>query len=130
MNLYKIEFIHASLKDVEYGIKCLLIANDDNSVYEWIKSEPHIKDHTLFNSWKESEKDEFNVYDDEYNIVGIESFKDIMLRMNGEMNDDNYDFSDAYYGITLLGWSLVMEMNLGEDSKYSELVDNGIVFYA
>jgi len=141
MNLYKIVFSHHAPKDSEKGIKVLLLAENDEQVYEWLASEPKLEDRTLYNSWKENEgysyseeKETFvdedgeevdsSWYDEEGNA---ENFKTRMLRLKGEINDDDYDFTDAYYGITLLGWEL-----LKEDVKtdYSELVELGIVFNA
>lgn len=141
MNLYKIVFSHHAPKDSEKGIKVLLLAQNDEQAYEWLASEPKLEDRTLYNSWKDNEgysyseeKETFvdedgeevdsSWYDEEGNA---ENFKTRMLRLKGEINDDEYDFTDAYYGITLLGWEL-----LKEDVKtdYSELVELGVVFNA
>lgn len=139
MNLYKITFSHHAPKDREQGIKCLLLAVNDEQVYEWIASEPKLNDRSLFNGWKDNEGYKYNEetetfvnedgdevdsfwYDEEGNA---ENFKTRMLRLKGEINDDDYDFTDAYYGITLFGWEL-----LKEDVKtdYSELKELGIVY--
>ena len=129
MNLYKISFSHHAPKDREEGIKCLLLAKNDEQVYEWIKSEPEINGNTLYNSWKDSEEEneDFEIYDNNFNVIGNERFKEKIIRLKGQMNDDDYDFSDAYYGITLYGWSLLKE---NTNSNYSELIDLGIVFRA
>lgn len=129
MNLYKIQFLHASPKDREYGMKCLLLAKNDEQVYDWLASEPEIGDGRMFNSWTDTEKDDkvFNLYNDAYDVIGTETFKEKMIRLNGEMNDDDYDYSDAFYGITLYGWSLLKE-NVTTD--YSELNELGIVYKA
>lgn len=127
MNLYKIVFSHHAPKDSEIGIKALLLAENDEQVYEWIKSEPEINSKSLYNGWGYSEKDneEFEIYNDEYEVVGRENFKQKMMRLKGQINDEDYDFSDSYYGITLLGWEL-----LKDDVKtdYNELIELGIVF--
>ena len=117
MNIYKIEFLHAAPKDTESGLKCLLLAENEEQVYEWIKSEPKI----------DEGGEEFEVYNDNYDVIGKENFKQKMIRLKGQMNDDDYDYSDAYYGITLFGWSLLKE-NVNTD--YSELIELGIVFRA
>lgn len=139
MNLYKITFSHHAPKDSEQGIKCLLLAENDEQVYEWIASEPKPNDRSMFNGWKDNEGYTYNKeaeifedkdgdevdsswYDEEGNA---ENFKARMLRLKGEINDDDYYFTDAYYGITLFGWEL-----LKEDVKtdYSELKELGIVY--
>jgi len=126
MNLYKVVFSHHSPKDSQKGIKTLLLAENSEQVYEWIKSEPKLEDRSLFNTWADSEKDEevFEIYNDKWEVIGTENFKEKMLRINGEINDDDYDFSDSYYGITLIGWELVKENTTND---YSELIDAGIV---
>lgn len=136
MNLYKIEFSHHAPKDSERGIKCLLLAENDEQVYEWIKSEPK----EFYNSWKDNEgysydkeKEEFIDEDGETESGAgwwddngdPENFKDRMLRLKGEINDDDYDFSGAYYGITLYGWEL-LKGNINTD--YSELIELGIIY--
>ena len=40
------------------------------------------------------------------------------------MNDEDYDYCDAYYGVTLYGWELVKE-NAGGD--YTEMTELGII---
>ena len=52
MNLYKVLFSHYAPKDSETGIKALLLANNDEQVYEWIASEPDLIEGSMFNSWK------------------------------------------------------------------------------
>lgn len=124
MNLYSIDFLHASPKDTEYGIKCLLLAKSSEQVYEWIKSEPEVSGSKLFNIWEDSEDEEFEIYDGHFDVIGKETFKQKIIRMEGEMGDEEYDYSNAYYGITLFGWSLLKE-NVTTD--YSELIELGVV---
>lgn len=129
MNIYKIEFLHAAPKDTERGLKCLLLAENEEQVYEWIKSEPKIGELSLYNEWADSEEEneEFEIYNDNYDVIGKENFKQKMIRLKGQMNDDDYDYSDSYYGITLFGWNLLKE-NVNTD--YLELIELGIVFRA
>lgn len=113
MNLYKIMFNHYSPKDSERGIIAYLIANSDEEVYEWIKSEPIVEGrdvNKIYNCWKEcEEEDEYEIYDDDCNVVGIETFKERMIRLGGEMFDEEADISDSYYGVTQLGWDIHKE---------------------
>ncbi len=132
MNLYKIIFSHHSPKDSKQGIKTLLLAENDEQVYNWICSEPEIEGDKLFNSWKENDKVTFDDLDeDEWEWLddngNPELFKDRMLRMEGEIDDDTIDFSDAYYGITLYGWELAKE---NVTSDYTELIECGLVLKA
>jgi len=114
MNIYKINFSHHAPKGAECGIKCLLLAENDEQVYEWIKQEPEVDGETLYNNWETNEVDDAE-------------FKQKIISIKGEMFDDEYDYSDSYYGITLLGWELVKENTL---SDYTELFDAGVVYRA
>ena len=104
-NLYKILFSHTAPKDSKTGIVSYVNADNDEHVYSLI-DEKH-----GYGCWKDSEEENnrFDIYDDDYNITGTESFKEKIIRIKGEMNDEDYDYSDAYYGITLYGWELVKE---------------------
>lgn len=123
MNLYTINFEHYSQKDSEQGIYTYLVAQDDDVVYEWIKSEPEVNQSTLYNSYKYNEDEKtYDIYDDDYNVVGVENFKDRMIRLQGEMYDEEVELNDLYYGKTLIGWELIKENILEED--ISVLMDN------
>ena len=50
MNLYKIIFKHYSSDNDEIGIKAMLLAENDEQVYNWISSEPKINDEKLYNN--------------------------------------------------------------------------------
>lgn len=112
MNLYKILFRHFSPKDSEEGIKTFLVADSDEAVYEWLKGEPRIADDAgLYNSWAYHEQDEVthDIYDEDYNIIGTETSKERIIRFCGELNDDEVEVTDTYYGVTLFGWEKVAE---------------------
>ena|ERR1700744_2549760 len=129
MNLYEIQFEHSAPKDQKIGTVCFLLAPDVDLVYEWVKSKPTTKYHTIYNSWavEEEKKEEFKIYDREYNITGMESFKEKMIRLEGQIDDGDNDYSDAYYGITLYGWVLISG-NVNDD-LYETLKNNGIDVY-
>jgi len=132
MNLYKIEFTHHSPKDSESGTRHLLLAKNDEQVYEHIKSADGI-----YNSWEDDEKviyDEVEeIFKDEYGgeVSGWyyednpELFKNRMLRIKGENNDEEYEVEDAYYGVTVWGWELLLE-NV-EVKNYEELIKTEFV---
>jgi hypothetical protein len=141
MNLYKVTFSHHAPKDGEQGIKALILAENDEQVFNWIASEPKTNEGSMFNSWKDREeyswdKEKETFVDKDGDEVdegwwdedgNPENFKERMLRLKGEIEDDSVDFSDSYYGITLLGWELLKE-NVATD--YSELIELGVVFVA
>lgn len=141
MNLYKITFTHYSQKDSAIGIKALILANNDEQVYEWLASEPKIGDSGLYNSYREkepyvwdAEKESFvdedgdevdDFWEDENGLP--ETFKNRMIRLRGEENDKDYELHDLYYGLTLYGWGLLKENTTND---YAELIDLGVVFNA
>lgn len=45
-----------------------------------------------------------------------------MIRLRGEMYDEEVELDDLYYGKTLIGWELIKENMLEED--ISILMDN------
>jgi len=131
-NLYKIEFTHYSPKDSESGTKNLLLAQNDEQVYEWIKTAEGI-----YNSWGDDEKvtyDEIEeIFKDEYGgeVSGWwkdgkpELFKERMMRLKGEINDEDYQVEDAYYGVTVWGWEILLE-NVDVDN-YQDLIQKEFI---
>lgn len=103
MNLYRILFTHTAPKDTKLGIETYLLAENEDDVYH------HIDEEYKWGGWSDSESDgkTFDVYDEDWNQIGTETFREKIMRIKGDMNDEDYDFSDAYYGITLYGWELV-----------------------
>jgi len=117
MNLYKIIFSHHGPKDSEEGIKTLLLAENDEQVYDWLASEPD----GCFLFWKERMEDPDDEWFDENGDP--EDWKARMIRLKGEINDDDRDFSDAYYGLTFYGWEMIDE-NVNQD-KIDYLISIG-----
>jgi len=121
MNLYKIEFTHYSQKDSKTGIFCLALAENDEKVYLFVDKE-HNHD-----SWEEDTEfgKTYDLYDDDYNIIGTETPKERHIRLGGTMHDENYEVSDRYYGVTTVGWTLLKE-NVSPDN-FQELIELEIV---
>jgi len=112
VKLYKILFQHYSQKDSAIGIKCFLLAESDEHVYEWLKSDPTIGDDwitTCYEDW-EDEK---------------EGFKERLIACKGQMFDDEYCPSDLYYGATVYGWDLICDSSIVD---LSFLKDNGMLY--
>jgi hypothetical protein len=99
-----------------------LLANNDEQVYSFIDKEYN------YECWKNNEEDTdrelIEIYDEHYNVIGTKTFKEYILEIKGEMNDESYDYSDAYYGITLYGWEL-LEENVSYD--FTEMIKLGII---
>ncbi len=128
MNLYSIDVEHSGPKDQHIAIQGYVLAENDEAVYEWLKTEPELNGVSIFNSWKEKEDENepFTLYDDKYNSIGEETFKERMLRVKSQFHEDmEYDYSDAYYGHTLYGWSLVEEDVILGHIQYS--IEIGLV---
>lgn len=98
MNLYSIDFQHYSPKDYERGIKELVLADNDEQVYNIIKE-------NYSYSWSDSENDD-------------PGFKPTVIAHKGEW--DITELDDLYYGQTLYGWTLLVENTTAD---YSELID-------
>jgi len=121
MNLYRVTFRHWSPKDYEEGIKTYLLAENDEEVYKYV-------DKTYNNdNWEDYEPendDDINIYDDDCNIIGTESFKEMIIRIKGEQNWECADLNDLYYGKTLYGWELVKADAVID---FKEMLELGIV---
>jgi len=100
MNVYSIDVIHHAPKGSHQSIQGYVLAENDEQVYDYIKSEPKIDDIKLYNSWEVYENVESNEY--------REDFKKEMLEVGGELYTD-YDVTDAYYGREFYGWTLLQE---------------------
>lgn len=116
MNLYRIVFSHTAPKDTKEGILTYLLAENEEEVYNYIDKEYNC------GCWKdqEDENEILDIFNDSFDIIGTETFREKIIRLNGEMNDEDYDYSDAYYGITLYGWKLIKE-DTNED--FTELIE-------
>lgn len=128
MNLYEIRLNHFAPKGNQEGIYTYLAAHSDENVYEWIKKSKELKDgRYLFTSWEDKEGDEeesADVFDDDGETIGTESFKERMIRVKGDMYDDYVELYDLYYGETLVGWNMVKEKI--SDSDINLLQELGI----
>lgn len=115
MNLYQINVGHFGPKDNHISIECLLLALNDEAVYEFIKSEPQlgINGNRISVLWAEREEED-------------PKYKDNIIRIKGELYDEEVDCDDAYYGITHYGWELLKE-NVDEE-RYQELVELEVCF--
>ena len=124
MNLYRIIFCHIAPKDRAHGLLNYILANNEDEVYEFIDRE------YTAGIWsdREGDKNIFDVYDDDYNRIGTELFRERIFRLKGDINDPDTDLADAYYGITLYGWELVAEDVLVEE--FTKIIEYGIVHYA
>ena len=120
INLYKIVFSHSAPKDTEYGIKCFFLAHNEEEVYDYIDFEYNGQ------CWRDNEKDnEMFQRDGLDSKTGGETFREKIIRLRGDINDENRDFSDAYYGVSFYGWELVAEDVDPED--FSKSITLGIV---
>ena len=126
MDLYRIKLKHYSQKDSCEATSCLLLARDDEDVYEWIKTEPECNCYAG-GGWAdyESDNEEYDIYDNDYNVTGKRSFKQKIIDLNGDIDDEDVSYDDLYYGLTLIGWELIQA-----DSDFSSLLlkASGLLF--
>lgn len=115
MNLYNIIFSHHAPKGSAEGFKYLLLANNDEEVYDYLS------EYTIY--W--DNEAEIEIWDDVTHELKTTTKKEYLISIKGDYNDEGYDFSDAYYGITLHGWELLKE-NVNK-CDYKELIEFGII---
>ena len=110
MNLYRIDVEHVGPKDSHKSIECFLLANNDEDVYKYL-------DEKLFGLWSGRHKDQqeepdpedrfLNIENEYYEVIGRETYKQLYMRVKGELNDKDRSYDDAFYGITFYGWHLL-----------------------
>lgn len=120
-NLYSIRFKHFGPEDSQEGILGYVIAETAEEVYEFIKIDPEINGLKI-NSYSDcDDEEEFKVYDEDDVVIGTETYKERMLRLGGQMYDENAEVNDAYYGVTHYGWKL--EREIQDEGDISILMD-------
>jgi hypothetical protein len=121
MKLYAIQIRHCSPKDCKESIVGYVITENDTAIFDYIDKQ------LMFGTWSEWQEDSLTdpliIYDDDCNVIGDEFFKEKMLRLRGEFNNPDADYSDAYYGITHYGWSEGKEIS---DEESNMLIRLGI----
>jgi hypothetical protein len=92
---------HCAPKDCKESIVGYFVAENDNVVMEYINKE------LTSGIWEDRHNEDglCEILDDDYNVIGTETYKEKMLRIRGEFNDEDADYSDAYYGVTHYGWT-------------------------
>lgn len=124
MKLFKILLRHYSQKDSEKGVDCFLVAESEESVFDWL-------DKKFSGIWTDRDEEDglIDIYDDDYNVIGQETYKEKMIRLKGEYFDDDAPVEDAYYGVTHYGWEemksvdIVNEVEILERFNILEFVD-------
>lgn len=104
MKLWELRFRHYAPKDSEEGIIGYLIADSSEQIYNFIKTEPSLKDGSkygkgLYVSWGDLDNTENEEYD--------EGHRQRLIDCCGEMYDEEEEVNDAFYGVTHYGWVCV-----------------------
>lgn len=97
INLFTIRFSHHAPKDGKRGIETYVLADSETAVRDRIDEE--------FNggAWKDDDEP-IETYDDDYDVTGEETRLERVLRLRGEVDGEDNDYSDSYYGLTFWGW--------------------------
>ena len=99
MNLYQVMTNHYAPKDSHKAIWAYVIAESNESLYEYLKSEPRIEDEigSLYLSWgyKEDENED------------SEDFKSEILLSCDEEETSSANYDDLFYGRTFTSWKVV-----------------------
>lgn len=104
MKLHKILLRHCSPKDSVEVTLLYVLANSEPAILSRLDAG---NGKYTYGAWKEQSdeaEEPCEIYDDKYNVIGTETYLEKMLRIRGEFNDEDADYSDAYYGIKHYGW--------------------------
>jgi hypothetical protein len=107
MKAFKINVLHGTPKNSWINLYGFFLAENEEEVYEYIKE---------LEFWDEDDESEiYTKYDDDYNEIGTETFKERIIRFKGRINEINEDESIPWeYGITAYGWEDLGEVTLLE----------------
>ncbi len=100
MKLYKIFKRHYSPKDSEEWIDYFLVARDSEEVFNYLDDKEN------GGTWNDrnDESDLLDIYNENFEVIGQETYKEKMIRLGGEFFDEDADINDLFYGLTLCGW--------------------------
>ena len=124
MNLYIINFEHSAPKDTKEGIVGYFLAENDEQVFNYIDKEFECGCWTDKDDTDDEDYEPLEIYDEDYNVIGTETYKERFIRLGGEMYDEDREYNDLYYGLTYYGWELVKE---NVDFVNAEMITLGIV---
>jgi len=118
-HLYRIEVEHAAPKDLISAIAGYVIAENEEKLYDYLAScnnryEPKclkISTGWKYNYKENSDNNELYEYYDEEDNIHTENWKERMIRLKGEIGDEERDYPDAHYGVTYYGWRDLGEVN-------------------
>ena len=104
MKLHRILMRHCSPKDRVEVTKLFVVADSEQSILAKLDDEKRRYTHGAWKEKSEDAEEPFEIYDEDYKVIGTETYLEKMLRLRGEFNDEDADYSDAYYGVTHYGW--------------------------
>lgn len=93
MKLYTIKFEHYGASSEYDGIEAYVVADNEEQVYTYIAS--------CLSDWNDKEAELVTKYDEKWNIVGEETWKEKIMRERGNFDEDA---DDCYYGVTQYQW--------------------------
>ena len=97
MKIYRIEVGHFAPKDEHESIEGFLLLENEEEVFNWID-----KNLTRWTEYKDEEElnNEYEWLDDDSTLTFVESIK----KSKGDLDNDQADFDDLHYGLTLYRW--------------------------
>ena len=130
-HLFKIDFEHVGPKDSESGIKGYVIANNDEEVFNFLGghvSYNHLENpFHIYTSWLDTCDEDYED-DCEYdNSFQIETKQEKLLRLKGDINDEDRDYDSDYYGLSFYGWEDLGEISEEEILIIKKFLKNDIV---
>lgn len=104
MKLYKIEMLTVAPKNNWTNIYGYAVFDTVDELYDYLYKKAYWEDKEINDETGENEDKIYTLYDEDYNKIGTESFKERMLRICGEANDEDLPWEDLYYGMSNYSW--------------------------
>lgn len=119
MKLFSIMLRHCGPKSCVDVIHEYVVADSEIEVLNYVID-------LTYGTWldRHNEDGMCKVYDEDYNIVGEETYLNKMYRIRGEFHNEDADYSDAYYGIHHWGWNEGVEISHEQLKVLQELKMN------
>lgn len=125
-NLYEIKVEHIGSHSSHVATECYVIADTEEEVYSYLNhlssgayAERHNEE---LENVEEGFESNYIVYNEQSEAIGHETYKEYILRIKGDINDENRYDADPFYGVNVYGWEDKGPITFAEFKKLSKFI--------